>query len=95
MADLLEFFEARSRSLDDEGHPVLDASTLQFISLIRFNGIPILPPVVSVDTIILTLYSIDTHFDTSTQTAVENIVGKGEIVHNEQFLSFPQCFLLH
>ena len=24
---------------------------------------------------------------------VENIVGKGEIAHNEQFLLFPQCFL--
>ena len=24
----------------------------------------------------------------------ENTVGKGEIVHNEQFLHFPQCFLL-
>ena len=23
----------------------------------------------------------------------ENIVGKGEIAHNEQFLLFPQCFL--
>ena len=42
----------------------------------------------------LTLYSIDTHFDAST-TAFENIVGKGEIAHNEQFLLFPQCFLLN
>ena len=25
----------------------------------------------------------------------ENIVGKGEIPHNEQFLLFPQCFLLN
>ena len=39
----------------------------------------------------LTLYSIDTRFNTS---AVENIVGKGEIARNEQFLLFPQCFLL-
>ena len=23
---------------------------------------------------------------------VENIVGKGEIAHSEQFLLFPQCF---
>ena len=23
---------------------------------------------------------------------VENIVGKGEIAHQEQFLLFPQCF---
>ena len=35
---------------------------------------------------------IDTHFDAST-TAFENIVGKGEIAYNEQFLLFPQCFL--
>ena len=28
-------------------------------------------------------------------TAFENIVGKGEIAHNEQFLLFPQCFLLN
>ena len=29
------------------------------------------------------------------QTAFENMVGKGEIAHNEQFLLFPQCFLLN
>ena len=29
------------------------------------------------------------------QTAFENIVGKGEIGHNKQFLLFPQCFLLN
>ena len=29
------------------------------------------------------------------QTAFENIVGKGKIAHNEQFLLFPQCFLLN
>ena len=29
------------------------------------------------------------------QTAFENIVEKGEIAHNEQFLLFPQCFLLN
>ena len=28
-------------------------------------------------------------------TAVENIVGKGEIARYEQFLPFPQCFLKH
>ena len=32
---------------------------------------------------------------TSRQTAFENIVGMGEIAHNEQFLLFPQCFLLN
>ena len=42
----------------------------------------------------LTLYSIDTHFNTSTTEAFESIVGKEEIAHNEQFLLFPQCFLL-
>ena len=29
------------------------------------------------------------------KTAFENIVGKGEIARNEQFLLFPQCFLLN
>ena len=29
------------------------------------------------------------------QTAFENVVGKGEIAHNEQFLLFLQCFLLN
>ena len=29
------------------------------------------------------------------QTAFDNIVGKEEIAHNEQFLLFPQCFLLN
>ena len=29
------------------------------------------------------------------QTAFENIAGKEEIAHNEQFLLFPQCFLLN
>ena len=29
------------------------------------------------------------------QAAFENIVGKGEIARNEQFLLFPQCFLLN
>ena len=29
------------------------------------------------------------------QTAFENIGRKGEIAHNEQFLLFPQCFLLN
>jgi len=46
MANLLEYFESRSQLLDEEGQPVLDKSTLQFMSLIKFNGVPILPPVV-------------------------------------------------
>ena len=29
------------------------------------------------------------------QTAFENIVGKEENARNEQFLLFPQCFLLN
>ena len=29
------------------------------------------------------------------QTSFEIIVGKGEIAHYEQFLLFPQCFLLY
>ena len=37
-----------------------------------------------------TLYTIDTH-----RQFFENIVGKGEIAHNEQFLLFPQCFFLN
>ena len=28
------------------------------------------------------------------QTAFENIVGKEEIARNEQFLLFPQCFVV-
>ena len=29
------------------------------------------------------------------QTAIENVVGKEEIARNEQYLLFPQCFLLN
>ena len=44
----------------------------------------------------LTLYSIDTLFFThQQQIAFENIAGKGEIARNEQFLLFPQCFVLN
>ena len=43
---------------------------------------------------LLTLYSIDTHLTHQQQTAYENIVGKEKIACNEQFLLFPQCFLL-
>ena len=39
------------------------------------------------------LYSLDTHFDAS--KAFENIMGKGEITRNKQFLLFPQCFQLN
>ena len=44
---------------------------------------------------ILTLYSIVTHFHASTIDSFGNIVGKGEIARDEQFLLFPKCFLLN
>ena len=44
---------------------------------------------------VLTLSSINTHFDASTMRSFENILGKEEIARNEQFLLFPQCFLLN
>ena len=37
---------------------------------------------------------MDTHLDAST-TAFDNVVGKEEIARYEQFLLFPQCFLLN
>ena len=43
----------------------------------------------------LHLYSIDNYFDASTTDSFENIVRKEEIARNEQFLLFPQCFLLN
>ena len=48
--------------------------------------------------VVLILYSIDIHFKFLThqqQIAFENIVGKEEIARHEQFLLFPQCFLLN
>ena len=44
---------------------------------------------------LLTLYSIDTHFDASTTDRFENIVGKEEIAHYKQFVLFPLCFRLN
>ena len=41
----------------------------------------------------LILYFIDTHFNASATDSFGNIVGKGEIARNKQFLLFPQCFL--
>ena len=41
---------------------------------------------------VLTVYSIDKY---QQQTAFENMVGKEEIAHNEQFSLLPQCFLLN
>ena len=43
----------------------------------------------------LTLYSIILILTHQQQTVLENIEGKGEIARNEQFLLFPQCFLLN
>ena len=43
----------------------------------------------------LTLYFINTHFDSSTTDSFRLIVGKEEIARNEQFLLFQQCFLLN
>ena len=43
---------------------------------------------------LLSLYSTYTHFNRLRKTAFESILGKEEIARNEQFLLFPQCFLL-
>ena len=43
----------------------------------------------------LTLYSIELILTHQQETAFENIVGNEEIAHNEQFLLFPQSFLLN
>ena len=43
---------------------------------------------------LLFLNFIDTNFNASTTDRFENIVGKEEIAHNEQFLLFQQCSLL-
>ena len=40
----------------------------------------------------LTLHSKDIHFDESTKTALEKIVGKGEIARYEQISLFPTMF---
>ena len=45
--------------------------------------------------LLLTFYSIDTHLTHRQQTPFENIVRKEEIARHEQFLLFPQCFLLN
>ena len=66
-------------------------STLHYDSLDCFRQCHYLNQVYS---LFFTLYSIDTDFDTSTLDSFENLVGKGEIALNEQFLLFPQGFLL-
>ena len=43
----------------------------------------------------LTLHSIDTHFNASTTDSFENMLGKEEIACKEQFILFPQGFLLN
>ena len=48
-----------------------------------------------ISVVLLTLYSIDTHFNASATTALENIVGKEEIARNKQFILLIQCFLLN
>ena len=42
----------------------------------------------------LTLYSIDTRFDTKNRQILKTLLEKGEIAGNDQFLLFPQFFLL-
>ena len=49
---MLEYIEARNKVLDEEGtdaspEPDGAVAAQQFMSLIKFNGVPILPPVVS------------------------------------------------
>ena len=42
------------------------------------------------------LYFIDTHFnETSNRCLLKTLWEKGVIARNEQFLLFPQCFLLN
>ena len=43
--------------------------------------------------LVLTLYSIDTHFNSSTTDTFWKHSGKEEIARNKQFLLFLQCFL--
>jgi len=52
MGDILEYFEAQSRNLDEMSTSLISPLPSNFTSVIRFNGIPILPPVVC----IITLY---------------------------------------
>ena len=52
LGDMLEYIEARNKVLDEEGtdaspEPDGAVAAQQFMSLIKFNGVPILPPVVS------------------------------------------------
>ena len=44
---------------------------------------------------ILTLSHLQTHFTQYKQVTFENIVAKGKIAHDEQFLLWPQCFQLY
>ena len=50
LGDMLEYIEARNKVLDEEGKEIPPDPTAttpeQFMSLIKFNGVPILPPVV-------------------------------------------------
>jgi hypothetical protein len=46
MGDILEYFEAQSRNLDEMSTSLTSPLPSNFTSVIRFNGTPILPPVV-------------------------------------------------
>lgn len=46
MGDLLEYFEAQSRNLDEMSASWSSPIPANFTSVIKFNGVPILPPVV-------------------------------------------------
>ena len=48
LGDMLEYIEARNKALDEEGKelPADTTASDKFMSAIKFNGVPILPPVV-------------------------------------------------
>ena len=64
-------------------------SAFLILILIKINMLEFVP------LFLLTLYSYILILMHQQQTAFENIVGKEEIDCNEQFLLFPQCFLLN
>lgn len=47
MGDLLEYFEAQSRTLDEMSTSLNSPLPSNFTSVIKFNGVPILPPVMT------------------------------------------------
>ena len=44
---------------------------------------------------LLILYSIDTHFDKSSEQLLKTFLKTKKLLVNKQFLLFPQCFLLN